>query len=129
WPNSEASPSGIAVTDAGVWLAALRGKRLWYVPFESDGSAGEPRSYLELGRLRDVILTPDEKLWVVTSNTDGGGAPEVGAVRIARLAISCTRPLTWAGAARGRSVELPQGPRERSLHSSVPADLIIGELS
>src|SRR5699024_9966980 len=58
WPNSEASPSGIAVTDAGVWLAALRGKRLWYVPFEADGSAGEPRAYLELGRLRDVILTP-----------------------------------------------------------------------
>src|SRR5699024_4325696 len=88
WPNSEASPSGIAVTDAGVWLAALRGKRLWYVPCEADGSAGEPRAYLELGRLRDVILTPDGKLWVVTSNTDGRGDPEVGDDRIVRLAIS-----------------------------------------
>jgi len=85
WPTSEASPSGIAVTDAGVWVAALRGERLWYVPLTNDGSVGEPRSYLDVGRLRDAVLTPDGDLWVVTSNTDGRGDPSEQDDRILQL--------------------------------------------
>ncbi|WP_154795411.1 PQQ-dependent sugar dehydrogenase [Occultella kanbiaonis] len=87
WPTSEASPSGIAVTDAGVWLAALRGERLWYVPITPDG-VGEPSSYLDLGRLRAVTLTPDGELWVATSNTDGRGEVRDGDDRIVELDVS-----------------------------------------
>ncbi|MEU2201485.1 PQQ-dependent sugar dehydrogenase [Isoptericola sp. NPDC019482] len=84
WPTSDASPSGLAVTDDAVYLAGLRGERLWRVPFggtssgaveddEGDGSGptsskdavdadgsvrplGEPQALLagELGRLRNV---------------------------------------------------------------------------
>ncbi|TDE94303.1 PQQ-dependent sugar dehydrogenase [Occultella glacieicola] len=87
WPTSEASPSGIAVTDAGVWLAALRGERLWYVPIGPDG-VGEPSAYLDLGRLRAVTLTPDGGLWVATSNTDGRGDVRDGDDRIVELDVS-----------------------------------------
>lgn len=88
WPTSEASPSGIAVTDSGVWVTALRGKRLWYVPLRDDGSVGEPRSYLDVGRLRDVAITPDGELWVLTSNTDGRGDPGDEDDRILQLELS-----------------------------------------
>ncbi|QGH68486.1 sorbosone dehydrogenase family protein [Pseudactinotalea sp. HY158] len=88
WPTSEASPSGIAVTDDGVWVAALRGERLWFVPLEPGGAVGEPRDYLDLGRLRDVLATPDGGLWVVTSNTDGRGDPRGSDDRIVRVETS-----------------------------------------
>ncbi|HHU09262.1 MAG TPA: PQQ-dependent sugar dehydrogenase [Intrasporangiaceae bacterium] len=76
WSTEEASPSGIAVTDAGVWMTALRGERLWFVPLGPSGKVGEPEDYqLDLGRLRAVVTAPDDSLWLVTSNTDGRGDP------------------------------------------------------
>lgn len=88
WPTSEASPSGIAVTDDGVWVAGLRGERLWYVPFDEHGDVGEPRDYLDLGRLRDVVMSPNDDIWVVTSNTDGRGDPRAEDDRIVLLELT-----------------------------------------
>lgn len=88
WPTSEASPSGIAVTDAGVWLAGLRGERLWHVPLSGEGEVGEPHAYVDLGRLRDVVRTPAGELWVMTSNTDGRGDPRDHDDRIVRVVAS-----------------------------------------
>jgi glucose/arabinose dehydrogenase len=86
WPTSEASPSGIAVTEEAVYLAGLRGERLWRVPLLGDASAvadgespgfGEPQALLEgeFGRLRAVHAGPDGELYVLTNNTDGRGEP------------------------------------------------------
>lgn len=77
WSTDEASPSGIAVTDDAVYLAALRGQRLWRVPV-SDGVVGPPEPFLsgELGRLRDVVATPDGDLLVLTNNTARGDPGE-----------------------------------------------------
>lgn len=87
WPTDDASPSGIAVTADAVYLAALRGERLWQVP-ASDGVVGEPRVALDgLGRLRDVELGPDGALWILTNNTDGRGTPRTGDDRVLRLAV------------------------------------------
>lgn len=88
WATSEASPSGLAVSDQGVHVAGLRGARLWTVPFEGDGF-GEPHATLTggLGRLRDVVLGPDGALWVLTSNTDGRGSPASGDDRVVRVAV------------------------------------------
>ncbi|GAB3565243.1 PQQ-dependent sugar dehydrogenase [Spelaeicoccus albus] len=41
WSTADASPSGVAVRSGGVYLAALRGERLWYVPFTGRGGNGE----------------------------------------------------------------------------------------
>jgi glucose/arabinose dehydrogenase len=74
WATDDASPSGIAVTaDGTVWMAALRGESLWRVP-TTNGVAGQPQRLLqgEYGRLRDVVVGPDGRLWVLTNNTARG---------------------------------------------------------
>jgi len=76
WSTDEASPSGIAVTGAAVYLAALRGERLWRVPLSDGGTAGSPVAHLtgEVGRLRDVVVTSEGSLLVLTNNTSRGDA-------------------------------------------------------
>lgn len=79
WPTDEASPSGLAFHQGSFWLAALRGTRLWEVPRTADG-VGTPVAHLadDFGRLRTVAVTPEGRLWVTTSNTDGRGEPHPG---------------------------------------------------
>ncbi len=47
WATDDASPSGITVTPDAVYVAALRGERLWRVPLNPDGPTGTPDAYLE----------------------------------------------------------------------------------
>ncbi len=74
WRTSEASPSGIAVGRGAVWLAALRGQRLWRVPLSAAGSVGTPVPLLQnqFGRLRAVSFASDGTLVVITSNRSRG---------------------------------------------------------
>ncbi|MDP9392940.1 MAG: PQQ-dependent sugar dehydrogenase [Actinomycetota bacterium] len=88
WDPSEASPSGIAVAGDGVYVAALRGGRLWQVPLDGTRT-GTPRDFFagRYGRLRTVAVAPDGALWLVTSNTDGRGEVRKGDDRILRVAL------------------------------------------
>ena len=88
WSTDEASPSGIAYVRDTVFLAALRGERLWQVPVP-DGVAGTPTDFAagEFGRLRAAALAPDGSLWVLTNNTDGRGEPRDGDDRILRVTL------------------------------------------
>ncbi|GAB3231724.1 PQQ-dependent sugar dehydrogenase [Glycomyces halotolerans] len=72
WSPAEASPSGAEIVDDVMYVAALRGQRLWTVPV-SGGEAGEPEAVLasEIGRIRTVEVSPDGWLWVATSNGNG----------------------------------------------------------
>jgi glucose/arabinose dehydrogenase len=74
WPPSEASPSGMAVTDQSIVIAGLRGQRLHEVAFD-DLSTSTQLWAGEHGRLRDVARAPDGSLVVATNNTDGRGEP------------------------------------------------------
>ncbi len=87
WTPAEASPSGIAVTEDAVYVAALRGRSLWKVPWSDGAPAGEPQRLLqgELGRLRAVAVGPDGALWILTNNTDGRGDPRPGDDRLVRM--------------------------------------------
>lgn len=97
WATDDASPSGIAVTDEGVYLAALRGERLWRVPLHvlpagaaptDPAGVGEPQVVLDgYGRLRAVVTAPDGSLWVLTNNRDGRGSPRAGDDRILRVTV------------------------------------------
>jgi glucose/arabinose dehydrogenase len=85
WSTDDASPSGAAIAGDTLYVAALRGERLWTVPL-NDGQAGEPRAELRdrYGRLRTVEVAPDGALWLATSNRDGRGDVRSGDDRILR---------------------------------------------
>ena len=88
WRTSEASPSGVAIAGSTLYVAALRGERLWEVPLQGDHT-GTPRAALQdqYGRLRAVQLAPDGSLWILTSNRDGRGDPTADDDRILRLTV------------------------------------------
>jgi glucose/arabinose dehydrogenase len=83
WSTDEASPSGLAFADGHLWMAALRGERLWRVRI-TDGRATEAEAFFigDHGRMRTVVTSPSGDLWVTTSNRDGRGQPRVGDDRI-----------------------------------------------
>ncbi|WP_248958130.1 PQQ-dependent sugar dehydrogenase [Sphaerisporangium perillae] len=85
WSTDEASPSGMAYANGSLWVAALRGTRLWQIPLTGDGRTGKPISRYEgeFGRLRAVTTSPDgSTVYVSTSNKDGRGSPKSGDDRI-----------------------------------------------
>jgi glucose/arabinose dehydrogenase len=87
WSTDVASPSGLAYADGSLWMAALKGERLWQVPVSDDQTAGEPTAWFvgDYGRMRTVVTAPDGSLWVTTSNRDGRGEPKDGDDRIIRV--------------------------------------------
>jgi len=89
WETSEASPSGGAVAGDSLYVAALRGQRLWRVPLDGRGGAGQPEALLqgEYGRLRTAARAPDGSLWVLTSNRDGRGEPVAADDRVVRVPV------------------------------------------
>lgn len=90
WSTDEASPSGIAFAEGSIWMAGLRGQRLWRVPLKGTETSADPEAFLEgeYGRLRTVVPAGGDKLWLVTSNTDGRGDPKNGDDRILELRVS-----------------------------------------
>ncbi|MGW6706105.1 PQQ-dependent sugar dehydrogenase [Streptomyces sp. NPDC054956] len=89
WKTEDASPSGIAWSQGSVWMAGLRGQRLWRIPLAGATPVAEPEAFLEgqYGRLRTVVAVGADKLLLVTSETDGRGSPESGDDRILTLTV------------------------------------------
>jgi len=92
WSVSSASPSGIAIVRNVIYMAALRGERLWRIPINGDTeSVGTATAYYvgTYGRLRTVTKVPGaDQLWLSTTNCDNnGGAPD-GSDRIFRVSIA-----------------------------------------
>ncbi|MDK1344066.1 PQQ-dependent sugar dehydrogenase [Streptomyces sp. 378] len=89
WSTAEASPSGIAFAEGSIWMAGLRGKRLWRIPLNGTETSAEPQAFLEgeYGRLRTVVPAGGDRLWLVTSNTDGRGDPKDRDDRILELKV------------------------------------------
>jgi aldose sugar dehydrogenase len=90
WRPEVASPSGLAYADGTLWMAALRGERLWRIELDGRHTASEPTSFFraEYGRLRAIEVALDGSLWLGTSNTDGRGDPAEDDDRILRIELS-----------------------------------------
>ncbi|MER6119821.1 PQQ-dependent sugar dehydrogenase [Streptomyces sp. A0642] len=87
WKTSEASPSGIAFVKGSIWMAGLRGERLWRIPLSGTADKeplAAPQAFLNgtYGRLRTVLAAGGNRLWLVTSETDSRGTPKPGDDRI-----------------------------------------------
>lgn len=87
WSTDQASPSSVAFWRGSLWMACLRGARLWQIPVDGTDT-GTPVAHLEgeYGRLRSVQPFPDGSgLLVGTSNTDGRGQPKDGDDRLLKV--------------------------------------------
>ncbi|REF35257.1 PQQ-dependent sugar dehydrogenase [Thermasporomyces composti] len=90
WRPDDASPSGLAYAAGSLWMACLRGERLWRIQVDGPRVVGKPQMFFRTsyGRLRTVALAPDNTLWLTTSNTDGRGRPAEDDDRILRLRLT-----------------------------------------
>ncbi|MBB4793976.1 PQQ-dependent sugar dehydrogenase [Streptomyces nodosus] len=90
WHTDAASPSGIAYAEGSLWMAGLRGQRLWRIPLKGTEVSAPPQAFLkgEYGRLRTVVAAGGTRLWLVTSNTDGRGKPAGNDDRILEVEVS-----------------------------------------
>ncbi|MCA0296340.1 MAG: PQQ-dependent sugar dehydrogenase [Actinobacteria bacterium] len=87
WAPSQASPSGIAIRRGGsIYIAALRGERVWRTTNDIESMA-EPDVFLDgLGRIRDVEVVGDQ-LYVLTNNT-ARGTPRPGDDQLIAVPLS-----------------------------------------
>jgi glucose/arabinose dehydrogenase len=87
WRTSDASPSGLAYWQGDLWMAGLRGERLWQIPLDGT-KAGDPVAHFrgDYGRLRSVAVASDgNSLLLTNSNTDGRGDPTGDDDRLFRI--------------------------------------------
>ena len=56
-------------------MASMRSSNLYQLDFE-EGLASQKAILSGVGRIRDVIISADQSLYVITSNTDGKGFPD-----------------------------------------------------
>jgi len=87
WRTSDASPSGLAYWQGSLWMAGLRGERLWQIPLDGT-KAGDPVAHFrgDYGRLRTVQVASDgNSLLLTNSNTDGRGNPAKHDDRLFRI--------------------------------------------
>ncbi|MFG3010796.1 PQQ-dependent sugar dehydrogenase [Streptomyces cinerochromogenes] len=89
WHTDDASPSGIAWVDGVIWTAGLKGERLWRIPLNGTSAVADAQSFLTgtYGRLRTVVPAGGDRLWLVTSNTDGRGSPKKGDDRVLEVRV------------------------------------------
>jgi glucose/arabinose dehydrogenase len=87
WRTRDASPSGLAYWQGDLWMAGLRGERLWQIPLDGTDT-GDPIAHFrgDYGRLRTVEVTIDgNSLLLSNSNTDGRGDPSGDDDRLFRI--------------------------------------------
>ena len=89
WSTDQASPSGITIVNDTIFMASLRGQRLWSIPITGPSSTTEPTEWFvqDYGRLRDVVSGPAGTLWFVSNNTDGRGSPAAGDDRLFQVVV------------------------------------------
>ncbi|MDX8146698.1 PQQ-dependent sugar dehydrogenase [Lentzea sp. BCCO 10_0061] len=84
-----ASPSGLAIVNDVLFLAALRGERLYRMQI-SGSSVGTTTSHFQgtYGRLRTPEPAPDGSLWVTTSNGDKDSTAGNSSTKLLKVALN-----------------------------------------
>jgi len=80
------APAGMVYWDGSIFFTGLRGEALYEAKLLEDGNISLVRHFPgQFGRLRDVVIGPDERMYIATSNTDGRGKPQVNDDKIIKL--------------------------------------------
>jgi glucose/arabinose dehydrogenase len=83
WTVAEASPSGIAIVNNTIFMAALRGQRLWRIVLNGE-NVSSVNSYFNgtYGRLRAVEKVPNANaIWFGSTNSDNNGDGSADTIR------------------------------------------------
>ncbi|MDO8498261.1 MAG: PQQ-dependent sugar dehydrogenase [bacterium] len=67
------APAGVAFYKGSIYFGGLRGQALYQ--FNIDTLEFKEHFKKQFGRIRDVVLGPDNMLYITTSNRDGRGSP------------------------------------------------------
>lgn len=74
--SSTWAPAGADFVGNSLFFGGLRGQGLYEVVFEGEKFISMKEHFIkELGRIREVVLGPDNMLYITTSNRDGRGNP------------------------------------------------------
>jgi Raf kinase inhibitor-like YbhB/YbcL family protein len=112
WDVASASPSGLEIVNDWLYMAAVRGSRLWVMKITGNQSTDTPRAFFNnrWGRLRTVVKSPDGGLWLTSTNNDkSGGTPNVLDNVIVRLKFAggTTNPFTLSSSAFATNGNIP----------------------
>ncbi|MFD1151873.1 PQQ-dependent sugar dehydrogenase [Saccharothrix hoggarensis] len=89
WSTASASPSGIAIVNNALYVAALRGSRLYRLEISGTSVGAETTHFAgTYGRLRTVEPAPDGSLWLTTSDGDKDSTPNNSNTRVLRVQLN-----------------------------------------
>lgn len=84
--NSTWAPAGAAYFNGSIFFAGLRGQALFEAKLDNNNISKVKEHFKgEFGRIRDVVLGPDNRLYITTSNRDGRGSPLVDDDKIIKI--------------------------------------------
>ena len=63
----------------------MRASHLFNLEIDEDGVESQTSILSGMGRIRDVAVGPDGYLYLITSNTDGKGFPDVSDDKLLRI--------------------------------------------
>jgi aldose sugar dehydrogenase len=85
-PNITWAPAGAVNWGGSIFFTGLRGESLYEAQIKNGGVLSfKTHFYRKFGRLRAIVLGPDEMLYISTSNTDGRGDIQKGDDKIIRV--------------------------------------------
>ena len=80
------APSGATIMNNTLVFTGLRGQALYQADIQNGKIGTITRSHSnEFGRIRTVVYGPDNRLYILTNNTDGRGTPKPGDDKIIKL--------------------------------------------
>ncbi len=79
------APSGLVHLNGSLYFGGLRGQALFEAKIENSKLTLKTHLKGQLGRIREVLIGPDNMLYITTSNRDGRGVPLAGDDKIIRI--------------------------------------------
>lgn len=79
------APAGVAFFDGALFFGGLRGQALFEAKINGNQMELKEHFKGQFGRIREVILGPDNLLYITTSNKDGRGNPQADDDKIIRV--------------------------------------------
>ncbi|HYK08444.1 MAG TPA: PQQ-dependent sugar dehydrogenase [Candidatus Eisenbacteria bacterium] len=87
-PTTTWAPSGMVFYNNELFFVGLKGNALYEVKNLSSSPSVVEHLKSELGRIRDVVVGPDNFLYILTNNTDGRGVSGPGDDKLIRIDVS-----------------------------------------